>query len=164
MTHSAKAIANAFLNLAAQEGAEVRPLKLQKLVYYASGYHAGAYGEPLLKSPMEAWEYGPVVPDLYREFKQFGSEPITRLATDFDDEFELEEVPIPTADKRAMSVVDFVWKTYKKYNGLQMSDMTHAEGTPWDTVRKNNPGSKNAQIPHDVLQSYFSGLVKSKAA
>ena len=164
MAHSAKAIANAFLNLAAQHGEDVGPLKLQKLVYYAAGYYAGAYNEPLLSSSLEAWEHGPVAPDLHREFKEFGRNPITRLATDFDDDFELEEVPIPTEDKRAMGVVNFVWTTYKKYTGLQLSDMTHADGTPWATTRAATGSVKNAKISHEALHEYFSSLIKPKAA
>ena len=34
-------------------------LKLQKLVYYAQGYHLAYFGTPLFSNRMEAWQYGP---------------------------------------------------------------------------------------------------------
>ena len=84
MPFSTKGIANAILNRAREDGEELRPLKLQKLLYYAAGYFGAAYGEPLLDSTIEAWDYGPVVPEIYREFRDCGSAPIRRLATDIN--------------------------------------------------------------------------------
>jgi uncharacterized phage-associated protein len=162
MPHDPKAIANAFLNRAKEEGAELRPLQMQKLVYYAAGYHIAAYGKSLLNCSIEAWDYGPVIPELYREFREFGSQPITRLATAND--FDSTPVAIPTSDHNAMKIIEFVWNTYKNYTGLQLSDMTHAEGTPWSKVREERPGVKNADIDEEKLRDYFSGFVKKKAA
>jgi uncharacterized phage-associated protein len=60
--------------------------------------------------------------------------------------------------------MDFVWSTYGKYTGLQLSEMTHNEGSPWDVTRKKNPGIKNADIQNDVLMDYFSRFIKKKNA
>lgn len=163
MPYSSKAIANAFLNKAAEEGASIEPLKLQKLIYYASGYYLAAYHEALIDCSIEAWDYGPVVPEVYREFRDFGSKPITRRATEFDwTTEEEEEVAIPT-DARVRKVIDFVWKTYGKYSGLQLSDMTHADNSPWDKVRKERPGIRNADIPEDTLKEHFAKFIKKRA-
>ncbi|MBQ1164076.1 DUF4065 domain-containing protein, partial [Streptomyces sp. A73] len=39
--------------------------KLQKLCYFAYGYHLAWEGRPLFREPFEAWANGPVVYDLY---------------------------------------------------------------------------------------------------
>jgi len=57
------------------------PLKLQKLIYYAHGWHLALRDQPLIDELIEAWEYGPVVPNVYHEFKEFGNQPITRRGT-----------------------------------------------------------------------------------
>ena len=44
-------------------------LKLQKLLYYAQGFHLALYDQPLFPEAIEAWTHGPVVPDLYRHYK-----------------------------------------------------------------------------------------------
>jgi uncharacterized phage-associated protein len=165
MPYQTKAIANLILNKAAENGEKLRPLKLQKLMYYLCGYYQAAYGKPLIDSAIEAWDYGPVIPELYREFKDFGAKEITRPARSFDWESEeFVPVPIPTGDEKLSKLLEFIWKSYGKYTGLQLSDMTHKDGTPWDITKKANPGIKNADIQSGDLSSYFSKFVNVKAA
>src|SRR3977135_2921517 len=80
MSFDAKAVANFFLDLAKAEGQPLTPMKLQKLVYYPHGWRLGIVGKALLNEQIEAWEFGPVIPSLYHEFKEFGDQPITRKA------------------------------------------------------------------------------------
>jgi len=163
MPYPTKAIANAILNKAALAGEKVSPLKLQKLIYYAAGYFIAAYDEALIDSAIEAWDYGPVVPELYREFREYGSGPILGPAREFDWESEASiPVPVPVGDARVDRVIDYVWKTYGKYSAVQLSDMTHADGSPWDKTKKANPGIKNADIQSSMLKEHFSSLVKRK--
>ena len=50
-------------------------LKLQKLLYYSQGVHLVLNDRvPLFMEPIEAWDYGPVVPPVYREYKGRGLE------------------------------------------------------------------------------------------
>lgn len=161
MPYSVKSIANAFLNRAALEGKKLTHLKLQKLMYYAVGYYLAAYGEPLVDARFEAWDYGPVLPELYQEFREFRNRPITQLANDLDwDTGEMVPVPIPSGDKRVDHVVDYVWRTYSPYSALQLSDMTHNPGTPWEKTRKDNPGIRGVDIPDELLKDYFGKKVK----
>ncbi|MEY9717907.1 putative phage-associated protein [Sinorhizobium fredii] len=163
MPYAAKAIANAILNKAAEDGSKITHLKLQKLLYYVCGYYLAATGKPLIDHTFEAWEYGPVVPDIYHEFKGYGGRPISSPATEYDWEDEdFLPVPIPTDDARLNRVLDFVWRTYGKYSGAQLSDMTHRDGSPWDKTRKANPGMRGADIPVNLLRDHFSTLVKKK--
>ncbi|MGA8142178.1 MAG: type II toxin-antitoxin system antitoxin SocA domain-containing protein, partial [Desulfobaccales bacterium] len=66
-------VAKYFLSLTDEESGElISNLKLQKLVYYAQGFHLVFYDTPLFSERIEAWTYGPVVPDLYHEYKSHG--------------------------------------------------------------------------------------------
>lgn len=161
MPHSPRSIANFFLNKAKEEGVELTALKLQKLVYYAAGYYSAYTGSPLMNCSIEAWEYGPVVPQLYHEFKEFGGKPITRLAAEHD--FTDEAAPIPTNDKTAMSVAEFVWENYKKYSALQLSEMTHRPNSPWTKARDARPGVRDADIDEKLLMDHFAQFVKKSA-
>ena len=79
---SSKAVANYFLDIAERDGKTLNPMKLQKLVYIAHGWHLAIRRRPLIRESVEAWKYGPVIADLYHEFKKFGNMPITERATE----------------------------------------------------------------------------------
>ena len=55
-------VADYLLWLADQDRIGVDHLKLQKLVYYAQGFHLGNEREPLFNEGLHAWQYGPVCP------------------------------------------------------------------------------------------------------
>ena len=38
-------------------------MQVLKLVYYCHAWMLGLYGRPLIRQPIEAWRYGPVVPE-----------------------------------------------------------------------------------------------------
>ena len=56
----------------------VSPMKLQKLVYFAHGWHLAIHNRPLVNEQVEAWKFGPVFSDLYHQIKSFGNEKIDR--------------------------------------------------------------------------------------
>lgn len=163
--YETKAIANAIINKAAENNERITHMKLQKLLYYTCGYYLASTDEPLIDRTFEAWDFGPVVPSIYHEFKHLGSKPILELATDIDWESEkYTPVAIPTENKRLNNILEFVWKNYGKYSGWQLSDMTHGEGSPWDVTRKANPGIKDADIQRSDLKKHFEKFVTKKKA
>lgn len=57
----------------AENGRPVSNLRLQKLLYFVEAYFFISTGEPCFIDRMEAWDFGPVVPDVYHKYKRFGS-------------------------------------------------------------------------------------------
>lgn len=163
MAFDAKSVANFFLSLAKSEGEGISPMKLQKLVYYAHGWYAGYTGQPLINERVEAWQYGPVIPSLYHEFKHCGSGSISSLATDFV-EMELEVVAAP-ADAGVQKFLRNVWDSYGKFTGIRLSEMTHAPGGPWEQTWKSAAGAKGVDIPFDLIAEHFqAAAAKAKQA
>src|SRR6185369_6756877 len=80
MPFDPRAVANRLLELARERQLIIDPMKVQKLIYYAHGWHLALTGKPLLDRSVEAWQYGPVLPDVYRAFQEFGAQPITEPA------------------------------------------------------------------------------------
>jgi len=163
MTHGpypAEAVANYFLEKAWEEGKGVDPLKIQKLVYFANGWHLGLYGSPLIDEEVRAWTYGPVITSLYHAFKKYGSGDIDSPVLDEGEDGEVRWPDIPEDDMRTRALLDRVWDVYKNYSGLRLSDMTHKPGTPWAQI--HSPGSWNAVIPDKLLKTYFSKLAQEE--
>ncbi len=74
-------VAQYFLSKANTEGDLITNLKMQKLLYYAQAWHLVNFDRPLFSETIEAWNLGPVVANVYREFKQFGAGPIVYSET-----------------------------------------------------------------------------------
>jgi uncharacterized phage-associated protein len=163
MLLSTKSIANYFIELAQAKGETLSPMKLQKLVYYAVGWYAGHTGRPLADEAVEAWQYGPVFPSLYHEFKKYGSSPITAKANEYGDGDELHEVAVP-ADPHIRKFLENIWASYGKFTGIALSEMTHAPGSPWDLTRQAANGVRNADIPFDAILKHFKIVAENAKA
>lgn len=155
--HSPKSVANYFLELADAKGESISPMKLQKLVYYAHGWYAGYTQQPLIDEAVEAWQYGPVIPSLYHEFKRFGASNIKGKAIDFDLRGPTEVATPP--DQKIRTFLENVWKSYGGYTGVTLSEMTHAIGTPWDVTWSKCPGVRGQDIPFTQIVEWFGAAV-----
>ncbi len=143
------------LSYAGEEPDGLTHLRLQKLLYYAQGWHLALTGRPLFLSRIEAWDHGPVARDLYSVFTHYenaviplseGDEPLT-LATE-------EEV-----------FLRVLWEEYKRYSASALRQMTHDE-RPWqEAFAKAGPRGlrEHVAISEQDLKEFFTSLAESKA-
>lgn len=155
--HTAMAVANHFISI---RGAKTRPLKMQKLVYVAHGWHLALYDEPLVCDEWaEAWEYGPVFPSVYHAFKRFGKRVITEHATEWiyiDEETPVVYTPqIPRSDVRTGEFLARIWHVYRNFTDIEMSNLTHEPDTPWAKARQESQGRRNVHVPDEVIKAYY---------
>ena len=170
MPYTSQAVANAYLDLAEASGEAITPMKAQKLVFYAHGWHlAITDGQPLIDERVQAWRYGPVIKSLYADLVEYGNGPITKRikATIWERRdgrlhLAIVEPNLPPADAGegvGRELVKQVWSTYGRHTGVQLSNMSHLPGTPWEqTVRKYGGVEKLPKyvvIPDDVIRDYF---------
>ena len=139
--YDARVVANDFLKLARRDHIPIFPLKMQKLVYLAHGWNLAFRGEPLIRDEIQAWKYGPVVPNLYHTFKQYGSSAIQAPAP----------VTNTAIDEESKELIQTVWDRYKQCSDIELSAITHEPGYAWYwTIKNANPWStpvvKNALI------------------
>ncbi|MEM7655825.1 MAG: type II toxin-antitoxin system antitoxin SocA domain-containing protein [Bacteroidota bacterium] len=143
---SASIIANFFLSLSEPEiGDFISNLKVQKLVYYAQGFHLAMFDQPLFLDPIYAWEHGPVVPTLYHHFKRNGSEAIPLPTED-----EAEDFSLLSQDQKEL--LHEVYTVYGQYSAWKLRNLTHQEA-PWIET------TQNSEISHVLLQEYFQTLL-----
>lgn len=149
---TARQVADYFLSLVDDEvGDSLSNLKLQKLVYYAQGFHLALTGKSLFEEDIAAWEHGPVVASLYRGFKQHGSEPIPAPEDGIDRNSYPEEV---------RELLDEVFSVYGQFSASKLRNMTHEE-PPWREAYAIAPA---ATISLDTMRRYFSTLVHGEQA
>lgn len=152
--YSAGSIANYFLDLAAAEGEKLDPIKLQKLVYYAVGWHAGYTGARLIDEEIKAWPSGPIISSVYHAFVDVGLDPITGRAME-----DLVVVPVPDSSD-VQSFLRNVWNAYRGFTTRKMSEMSHALGTPWDLTVQDSHGVQNVSIPFEAIRAHFALAVE----
>jgi uncharacterized phage-associated protein len=155
--YTARAVANFFLEAGWDEGAPVEAMKLQKLVYIAHGWSLAILGKPLIQEQMQAWEHGPVVPDLYHHFKHFGGEPIDHYAKG-----DRERGPqVANWDSETRNLLKKVWGEYGRSTGSELRSLTHEPGSPWDWVKKASAGRipRGTTIPNRVIGDHYRSLI-----
>lgn len=164
MAYDARAVANFFLELAKRDNVPVSPMKLQKILYFAHGWFLALTGKPLLEERIEAWSYGPVIPDIYLEFKRFGNDPVTAPATPFardkEDPPKPYQMPNGEEDRSARLILEKVWESYKGFSAIALSNMTHQKETPWSKTVEPYSGVEkipiNLVISDELIKDYFT--------
>jgi uncharacterized phage-associated protein len=126
-------------------------MQLNKMTYIAHGWSLAIYNERLIVENIEAWEYGPVVPILYHEFKRYGNSTVPH--TPIEETKFIKESDVALLDK--------IIEVYGCLNGLQLSAMTHQKGTPW--YRVWHSGGRNSIIPNDMIKEYYVEKAKQSS-
>ena len=164
MPYPAAAVANTFIALADKRGRELTHMQLQKLLYFAHGWHLGLEEGPLCEEHAQAWEYGPVFPSLYQDLKRWGKHPVeepitkTYLTKGRLRAHRQEHTPyLPDADEFALAVVNKVWELYGPLSGFELSAISHDAKGPWARMRKETIGKRNVDIPNHMIETYFAG-------
>lgn len=136
-------IADYFLSLCDDDNGDlISNLKIQKLVYYAQGFSLAINNKPIFEEKIQAWPHGPVVPDLYNKYKEYGNNalPVDNLDIDFS-KYSQEEIEL----------LDEVYDMYGQFSAWKLRNMTHEE-KPW--ISTFEKGKSNI-ISHEVLKDYF---------
>lgn len=151
---SARAIANYFISLMDKDGDALTPMQILKLVYIAHGWNLAINGRLLVEDPVEAWRYGPVIPDLYHGVKKFGRHHVIgpigggRRAT------------VRNAHEEDIDLAETILAKYRDWEAFELSRMTHHKGTPWYIVWHEQGGKfkRNVVIPNELIQDHFIDL------
>jgi uncharacterized phage-associated protein len=155
-------IANFFLWKADEEDINnITLLKLIKLVYFAYGWYLAVYDKKLFNEKIEAWRYGPVIPSIYHEFKEFGNSPVCRYAVEFIPETGEFDYPIiDKKDEQTIQLLEAVWNVYKNRSAVDLSRITHDFDSPWSHAYSQG---KNQEIKDsDIKKRAKDAILKYK--
>lgn len=155
MTKPTTLVARELLNLARSEGRSLTPLELIKLTYLAHGWSLALRDQPLVCDQAEAWQYGPVFPDLYHVVKHYRAAPVREVPANGIEVFGGFEL---NDDEKAL--IKSVYETYKNFNGLQLSALTHQPNTPWERAWKI-PG-RNTVIDNEDIKKHYKELAEKR--
>lgn len=119
-------------------------LKLQKMLYLAQMSYIGKNnGKTLIDDTFEAWDYGPVLPDVYRQVKMFGSASIKDV---FYGVADIEN----THEGRFLKSA---WESLRKMTAAQLVAITHWSEGAWASVYE--PGKRYIEIDNDLIAAEY---------
>ena len=147
--YSAAAVANAFLDLACADGKPLTHMKIQKLAYISHGWNLALSGDALFYDSIKAWQYGPVIPNLYDDLKQFGGRPVTEKIPLLRSQAEIDP------QSREMEIIRMVWRSYGKFAATTLSAITHKPDTPWSVTWSDNP---YGLISDEIIKQHYLKL------
>lgn len=124
-----------------EHGDTISNLKLQKLLYFAQGFHLAAFGDALFDEDMIAWTYGPVVPEVYDVYKKDREHAI-------NTEGIIDNVVLSPQES---ALFDKVYFEYSRFSAVALMNMTHTKG-PW----KNHKVGE--VLPKDEIRDFFMTL------
>lgn len=144
----ARAVANYFIELAQNDtGRELTPMQLLKLTYIAHGYSLAFRSVELIDNEIQAWQFGPVIPDLYHKIKQYRDSGVkSKIPRYNSDELDGDE----------MGLVDAVYEAYGHRTGVDLSNLTHQPGSPWSLVYQ--PQTMGIKISNDLIEGHYRKL------
>lgn len=124
---SAIELARYVVDKCARENEPVSNLLLQKMLYFMQfAYCAATEGSLLFADEFEAWTYGPVLPEVYREYSYFGASPI-------DEKYD--KTLLPELEDLQEFIDDGIVDLRGRYP-WDLVRISHAVGSPWWIVRQ----------------------------
>ena len=127
--YSAVEIAKFVITFCTEINKPISNLHLQKILYYLQ-VHFAKKQKKLYLEDIYAWQYGPVVPEIYYLFAGYGASKITnRYETSIRKDIELELKSI------ILKLIDI--------SPWELVEMTHTKGDPWDKTYNNGHGVNN---------------------
>jgi uncharacterized phage-associated protein len=136
MAHDVREIANAVLDIADEANFGLTNMALNKIVYFAHAWYLATKFRPLVDSPFEAWQFGPVHPQIYRQLKSYNDCIVETRLTRIDLESG-RDIPVEVRlDHDEMRHVDRVVRFYGGFPAAKLVRLSHEPGAPWDQVWK----------------------------
>ncbi|MBR1487255.1 MAG: DUF4065 domain-containing protein [Synergistaceae bacterium] len=153
-------VARHIVNYCNEKNYSISNLKLQKLLYFVQAYFliASPNKERCFRDEIQAWDFGPVVPNVYSEFKQFGGTNIPKISVYYDSSLgSFYADPIQFKDdkiaKNDQELIDEVIEKFKLYTASDLVKLTHAQ-TPWQDAYARG---YSKEIKVEAIRDYFAG-------
>ena len=131
-------IAKYIIDKCTKDNCPISNLQLQKILYYIQREFL-QQGEIAFPEEIEAWQFGPVVPEVYRQYCGFGALPIRMR---YMVRIELDDIRMinPIIEKKRI------------LNPWDMVSDTHSSGKAWDLIYRDGLGDHQI-IPQELIKS-----------
>ena len=120
-------------------------LEMQKIAFISEMLHLGRTGTPLVQGDFEAWDRGPVHPELYRWAKMYGSSKVQSPAFG-------HVAPLMPGTTEYKAVQD-AYNSMREMSPWQKVDLTHQSNGAWAGCYQ--PGRRGIRIPKEKIKEEY---------
>lgn len=151
-------IARYIINYTIEKDNPISNLQLQKIIYYVQAAFLIETGDVAFDEKILNWSYGPVVEEVYREYRTYGYLPISNKQEKYTNVFydsndgkvkirykTFKESQFMESHKK---IINKIIDTYMYTDAFDLVEKTHQED-PW---RKSN---QNDVIPPESIKEYY---------
>ena len=134
-------IARYIINRCDERERPISNSKLQKILYFIQAEFLVNLDKPCFSEEIQAWNSGPVVPEVYKQYRAYGA---TNIPAQKDEGFEL----IFGQDKEHL---DAIIDNAAKYSASGLAEITRRQ-SPWKNAHKKS----DCVIRQSVIKEYFA--------
>lgn len=117
-------------------------LKLQKILYFVQAEFLVSKNQLCFAEEIQAWDFGPVVPEVYYAYRMFGSANIPCIGKS-----RVSQIISPNDKELLNGIID----ECAKYSASALVEITHNQ-TPWIDAYEPN---WNNEITPESIKNYF---------
>ena len=125
-----------------QQGFPISNLKLQKILYFVQAEFLVSANCPCFFEEIKAWDFGPVIPEVYKKYKVYGGSNIPTLF--ISNTIKIKE--------NEMELINGIVDACADYTASELVDITFNQ-SPW---KDNYEAGRNNFIPLVEIKDYFS--------
>lgn len=155
--YSVDTISKYIINYSDEHFGGISNLRLQKLLYFVQVEFIKETGQAAFNEEIEAWSFGPVVPEIYRKYKIFGRENIIlninenfRIFFMEPDESVNEEISVNDKD-----IINRVLEEASILPTVELVNISHKQD-PWKNAYKGE-NFLGQIISKESIKKYFVG-------
>lgn len=140
MSYSAYEVAKYVVTKCTNDNSPISNLQLQKILYFLQIEFLRNRNEQLFEDDFEAWQFGPVVPDVYYKFCGFGAMKIIMQYGDIRIQNDIK------------STIDKIVEEKRILKPWDLVEETHKEEKAWAMTFCNGAGSHRV-IPKELIRT-----------
>lgn len=149
MAKSALFVSGEILKRANEMNIGVSNMSLQKILFIANGAYLAKEGKPLIDEPVEVWQYGPVIRNVYHAYKEYGNTNIQYIPPFHS--YAIDN----TFDETGNQAINFALTIAKQLDAIQLSNWTHLPDSPWSKARESGQSIISNELMGDYFKKYL---------
>lgn len=135
-------VAKYIINKCINDNFPISNMQLQKILYCIQREFLQIYNREIFSDEIEAWQIGPVVPEIYYMYCGFGANPI-RIKCIVDDKNAISNDDI--------SIINYIIEEKRILKPWYLVEDIHRKGSAYDIIYDNGFGNHKV-IPKDLIK------------